>query len=167
MTKQEQLHSLCMDMIAYDGGDPARIQHFLKVHAFGVLIAEAEGVDEHTKYIIEAVTYVHDVGIRAAMQKYGHQTWKLQEELGPEPARRLLEKNGFEEKDIGRICWLVGHHHTFDNIEGDDYQILVEADFLVNLFERNTSKEAKESAFEKYFRTDTGRKIFRTMFETC
>ena len=32
-----------------------------------------------------------------------------------------------------RVAYLIGHHHTYDKIEGMDYQILVEADFLVNI----------------------------------
>lgn len=37
--------------------------------------------------------------------------------------------------------YLVGHHHTYKDIDGLDYQILVEADFLVNYFEDGLDKE--------------------------
>ena len=31
-----------------------------------------------------------------------------------------------------RIAFLISHHHTIDQIDGMDYQILIEADYLVN-----------------------------------
>jgi hypothetical protein len=34
-----------------------------------------------------------------------------------------------------RICFLIGHHHTYTKIDGPDFQILVEADFPVNIDE--------------------------------
>ena len=53
---------------------------------------------------------------------------------------------------------MVGHHHTYKDIDGIDYQILVEADFLVNMFEGEMSMDAIKSALNKVFRTDTGKK---------
>ena len=47
---------------------------------------------------------------------------------------------------------------------GMDYQILVEADFLVNLFENETSRKPAEMALERIFKTETGKEICKTMF---
>ena len=47
----------------------------------------------------------------------------------------MLVKLGFEDKITERVCYLVGHHHTYTNIEGMDYQILVEADLQDYVFE--------------------------------
>lgn len=57
------------------------------------------------------------------------------------------------------------HHHTYNNIEGNDYQILVEADFLVNLYEDNVSLEAVKTAYSRIFKTKAGKNICRTMYE--
>ena len=54
--------------------------------------------------------------------------------------------------------------HTYHNIDGLDYQILVEADFLVNLFEDNLSKEAALNAYQNIFKTETGKRICKEMF---
>ncbi len=43
-------------------------------------------------------------------------------------------------------------------------QALVEADFLVNLFEGNSPEQAIVSAKEKIFRTATGKALLETMF---
>lgn len=53
----------------------------------------------------------------------------------------MLETLDFEDSVIDRVCYLIAHHHTYTDINGLDYQILVEADFLVNLYEGNESRE--------------------------
>jgi hypothetical protein len=45
-----------------------------------------------------------------------------------------------------------------------DYQILVEADFLVNIMEEGSSKEAAIKAYQNIFKTSCGKKICREMF---
>ena len=60
--------------------------------------------------------------------------------------------------------YLVGHHHTYKDIDGLDYQILVEADFLVNYFEDGLDKEHIKKSAEKIFKTETGKKIVKDMF---
>jgi hypothetical protein len=65
---------------------------------------------------------------------------------------------------IERICYLVGHHHTYNDIQGMDYQILVEADFLVNLYEDNIPKAGIANAYAKIFKTKTGKDLCEKMF---
>jgi hypothetical protein len=108
---------------------------------------------------------VHDIGIRICEQKYGVCDGKHQELEGPDEARKLLTDMGtFSEVQIERICWLVGHHHTYDSITGIDYQILVEADFLVNIYEDNLPADAIRKVKEKIFKTSAGRALLDTMF---
>ena len=158
------ISSLIDEMIAYDKGDPRRIQHFIKVHNLARTIGQLEGLDEQTLYILESAAVVHDIGIHVCEEKYGSCEGKLQEKEGPTIARNLLERLGYDQEVIDRICYLVGHHHTYTNITGIDYQILVEADFLVNLYEDGVSPDAVCKAYEKIFRTESGKKICRNMF---
>ena len=159
-----RLNNLYKKMIEYDRGDPKRIQHFIKVHSFARLIGQEEYIDDHTLYILEAAAYVHDIGIHPAMEKYGRDDGKLQEQEGPAEAEKIMKQLGFEQDVIDRVCYLVGHHHTYTDIKGMDYQILVEADFLVNYFENNLSAETIQKSVEKIFRTETGRRIAEEMF---
>lgn len=159
-----KLNDLYKNMIEFYSGDPKRIQHFVKVHSFAKLIGEEEGLDEATQYILEAAAYVHDIGIRPAEEKFGSSTGKLQEQEGPAEAEKMMQKLGFDNKVIERVSYLVGHHHTYSNIDGDDYQILVEADFLVNYFEDELDKEAIQKSVDKIFKTNAGRKIAYEMF---
>ncbi|MCQ2227913.1 MAG: HD domain-containing protein [Bacteroidales bacterium] len=161
------VQKLALAMINYDNGDPKRIQHTTKVHAYASLIGIGEGLDEETLFILESATLVHDVGIRASEKKYGHQNGKLQEQEGPAVARNLLTHiGGYTEEQMERICWLVAHHHTYHASEDLDYQILIEADFLVNLYEDNGSDDAIRAVRNDIFRTESGLKILDDMFLT-
>ena len=153
-----------MDMIAYYDGDPKRIQHYTKVHSYARLIGIGEELDDASLFILEAAAYTHDIGIRVAEEKYGRCDGKLQEQEGPIIAQKMLSQLGFENYIVERICFLIGHHHTYDNIDGLDYQILVEADFLVNLYEDDAGNRAINKAYKRIFKTETGKKIFRLMF---
>ena len=73
--------TLALAMIDYNNGDPKRIQHTTKVHAYASMIGRIEGLDEETLFILESAALVHDIGIRASEQKYGHQNGKLQEQV--------------------------------------------------------------------------------------
>lgn len=160
----EKLDLLYIKTIAYFSGDPRRIQHFIKVHSLARLIGHMERLPDEQLVILEAAAYVHDIGIKPAEQLYGTCNGKLQETLGPEQARILLEECGFEIQQIERVAYLVGHHHTYTDIDGMDYQILVEADFLVNLQEGGNSPDAIESAYKAIFRTKSGKSLCRSMF---
>lgn len=160
----DRLHILKGNMVKYYEGDPARIHHFLKVHSFAKWIGEEEGLDQETQEILEAAALVHDIGIRIAEEKYGSDAGPLQEKEGPAAARQILEKSGYAGGLIERVCYLVGHHHTYTDIDGADYQILVEADFLVNLYEGKESREATEHAYGRIFRTEAGKRMCREVY---
>ena len=76
----------------------------------------------------------------------------------------MLEELHYPAQMIERVSYLVGHHHTYQDIRGLDYQILVEADFLVNMFEGHMDAEQIRGVREKIFRTRTGKKLLDQMF---
>ena len=158
------LDCLYKNMIRYFSGDPQRIQHFIKVHSFAKLIAQNENLTDEKLLIVEASAFVHDIGIKPAEQKHGECNGKLQEQYGPPEAENMLKTCGFSEALIERISYLVGHHHTYTDIDGIDYQILIESDFLVNFYEDNYNKETIQHTYQKIFKTETGKDICRTMF---
>lgn len=162
--RNDMLNKLHYEMIKLYNGDAKRIQHFCKVHSYAKLIAEMENVDEHTLFIIEVAALTHDIGIHLCEEKYGNCNGKLQEKEGPALAEKLLTKLGFMKDVAERVMYLIAHHHTYDDINGIDYQILVEADFLVNMYEDGLSKDVVEHAYNKIFKTDSGMKICAEMF---
>ena len=157
-------NKLILEMTHYYAGQPYRIQHFMKVYGYAKLIGEEERIDARTQGILNAAAIVHDIGIKKSEEIYGDSIGSHQEELGPAIAENMLKKLGYDEELIQRVSYLVGHHHTYHPIDGIDYQILVEADFLVNLFENETSRKPAEMALERIFKTEAGKEICKTMF---
>ena len=148
------INNVLLEMINYYQGDPKRIQHFLKVHSFAKFIAEQENLPSDKLYILEIAGLMHDIGIKIAEQKYNSSNGKYQELEGPAPAREILEKLQVDTA-----------HHTYNNIDDLDYQILIEADFLVNLYEDNCPKQAIENALNRIFKTKTGINLCKTIFD--
>lgn len=151
-------------MMEYYAGDPGQIQHFVKVHSFAALIGRQERLDEKTQLILEIAALVHDIGIKPAMEAFGSSAGPLQERLGAPAAQELLEEIGFPQELTARVCYLVSRHHTYTDVDGLDYRILLEADYLVNCYENGFSKEAAAAAIGKVFCTDTGKQLHSTMF---
>lgn len=160
----ELLDQLAIEMIDYDRGDPKRIHHFLKVHDFARLIGIAEGLDARTLFRLEAAAYVHDIGIHEGERRFGRNDGRIQEELGPAEAEKLLRRLGFDEEDISRITWLVGHHHSYGSIDGPDAQILAEADMLVNQYEDGAPRKQNEALYRRLYKTDAGRRLFALLY---
>ena len=159
-----RIDQLLVAMMEHEERDTEQIQHFLKVHQFARLIGRMEALPSDVQETLEAAAVVHDIGIHPAQRKYGSSDGPYQEREGPPLARELLKRLGWEEAVTERVAWLVGHHHTYTGIDGADYQILVEADFLVNLFEGGHSDDAQRKVYRQIFRTEGGKKLFRTMF---
>ncbi len=157
-------NNVMMKMIAYYKGDPKRIQHFIKVYQFAKLIGELEQLDTATQEILEIAALVHDIGIKVSEEKYNSSAGKYQELEGPPIANVLLKELGYKETLIERVCWLVGHHHTYHALQEMDHQILVEADFLVNAYEEELSSASIQSVLHKIFKTNAGKLLMQTMF---
>ena len=158
------INKLHLAMIELYSGDAKRIQHFCKVHSYAKLIGESENLDSRSLFILEDAALTHYIGNHTCEEKYGSCGGKLQEKEGPAIAAKLLSELGFDDDVSERVQFLIAHHHTYDNIDSADYQMLVEADFLVNIMEDGLSKEAALSAYNKIFRTECGKKICRNMF---
>lgn len=162
MDKQDR--KLIEKMMEYYAGDPKRVQHFLKVYEFAKLIGDAEALDAETMHILRTAAIVHDIGIKISEEKYGSSSGKYQEKEGPAVAEPMLLALGYDEAVIDRVLFLIAHHHTYNEIEGLDYQILVEADFLVNLFEDGSSRETAETVQKNIFKTKTGTHYLSNLF---
>ena len=160
----DKIIGLNFAVLKYMEHDPKRIQHFTKVHAFAKLIGQREKIPEQDLFILESAALLHDIGIKNAEAKYGTCTGKQQELEGPPEAEKILQTLEYKLEEIERIKYLIAHHHTYTNIQDLDYQILVEADFLVNLYEDNCSKDAVVATKDKIFKTKCGKEILNLMF---
>ncbi|EKQ54385.1 MULTISPECIES: HD domain-containing protein [unclassified Clostridium] len=160
-----KIDNLILEMVSFNSGEPKLIQHLIKVYEFAKLIGNMENIPDDKMEILEVAAVIHDIGIKVFIEKYGKYNGKLQEEEGPIYAEKLLNRLGFKQEAIDRVSYLVAHHHTYSNIDGIDYQILVEADFLVNLYEKQNNEETIQNTYKKIFKTESGRKLCCQMFK--
>jgi uncharacterized protein len=151
-------------MVRYNGTDVCQINHALNVTSYALLIAKMEGCDARTVERITIAAILHDIGMHEAAAKHGSTSGKYQELEGPAVAMQLMSDLAIAEADKERISFIIGHHHTLRAIDGIDFQILVEADYLVNAFEQDLSGHAMTSMREKVFRTVSGRGLFDSMY---
>ncbi|MGZ7118861.1 MAG: HD domain-containing protein [Methanobacterium sp.] len=151
-------------MIEYFGVDVRRINHALKVYDFAQIISYEESIDRKTRDIIIYSAILHDIGIKVAEKKHNSSVGKYQEIEGPPIAREILSDLKISEEIINRVGEIVGNHHSYTKIDGIDFQIVVEADLLVNIFEEYMSRETIENINNQIFKTETGKKLIKTMY---
>ena len=152
-------------MIDFYEGNIHDIDHFLKVWALAKNIGEAEGLDDETQEILELVAVIHDIACPLCREKYGNTDGKHQEEESAPLVEAFCAGLPVETSKVRRVKWLVEHHHAYTNVEGMDYRILLEADFLVNADESNLKKEAIEKMKINVFKTKTGKELLNHIYE--
>ncbi len=158
------ISEIMQKMIIYSKENLHDINHFLKVWSFAKTIGEAENTDPDTQFILEAAAITHDIACPLCREKYGNTNGKNQEREGELLVREFFDGSGLPIEQIERIAYLVAHHHTLSGIDGRDYQILIEADYLVNADESGFSKENIRNFCEKIFKTDTGIKLLKAIY---
>ena len=127
-------------------------------------IGELEKLSKETQYILEVAAITHDIACPLCREKYGNTNGKYQEEEGALLVKDFLRGTGMSKAQIDRVAFLVGHHHTFVEINGIDYQILVEADYIANASENDYSKENMTNFMEKIMKTEAGKRLLKIIF---
>ena len=152
-------------MIDYSAGNIHDIDHLIRVWTYAKTIGELEGLDANAQFILETAAITHDIACPLCREKYGNSAGYLQEQEGPALVKDFLKNYSLDKAFIERVAYLVGHHHTYKDVDGLDYQILLEADFLVNGDESNLTKEAIEKMKKNVFKTKTGIELLNHIFE--
>ena len=129
------ISTLVLKMAEYNQGDVRRINHALKVFSFAQTIGRVEGLTPELQFRLEITAILHDIGIRESEKKHGSSNGQYQEIEGPVIAEKILNSLDICHEVIERVKFIIGHHHTYTAIDDQDFQILVEADFLVNIDE--------------------------------
>ena len=165
--KTEQKNSLreriALEMKKYFGTDFKRVHHAIKVARFAEQILKMEGGNP---LVVIGAAYLHDIGIHEAERKHGSTAGNYQELEGPAIAKEILEKVNVEKEMTDEICDIVGHHHSPRDEETLNFQILYEADWLVNLEEEGISKDREkvEKVIAKQFKTVTGKQLAEKLY---
>ena len=152
-------------MIDFSEGNLHDIDHLVRVWSYARTIGALEGLDDSAQFVLEVAAIVHDIACPLCREKYGNTNGKLQEKEGAPLARAFLADAGMAPEDVERVAFLVAHHHTLTGIEGDDWQILVEADYIANAEENGDSPEKVRHFRDRVGRTDAGRALMTSMFQ--
>lgn len=146
------------EMEGYFGADAKRIGHALRVAAYAEEILSHEPGDRE---LVLATALLHDIGIREAERKYGSSAGDLQEREGPPVARGILEGLGYGEPFVREVCAIIASHHSPGEVDSDNFRILWDADWLVNLGDEADCSDPERLAgmIGKIFMTGTGKDI--------
>ena len=151
-------------MVAYSNGNLHNINHFLKVYAYAKTIGECEHLPAFEQECLEIAAIVHDIACPLCREKYGTTAGPYQEREGMGLTREFLSDCGLPDEMVERVVYLVGHHHTLSAVDGPDYQILLEADYLVNADEGCRSMENIQSTLVSMFKTPTGIALLKSIY---
>lgn len=147
------------------GPDQRRIDHALKVLAYAESIMAGDQVDSDTRRIVTITAILHDAGIKTAEEKYHSSAGPYQELEGPPIVREIMARHAEAATIIERVSYIVGSHHTPAKNNGLDFQIIWEADLLVNIEEEGLVKSDKlPYIIAKNFRTPTGTRIAKEQY---
>lgn len=136
-------------MKRYFGANEDLIRHALNVTQTAEHILSYE-VDAERDTVIAAAV-LHDIGIPEAVRKHGSPAALYQELEGPPIAREIMLREGLPEKLIEDVCQIIAHHHTPGVVTTKNYEVIYDADSIVNSAARG------ESVGE--FLTEGGRKV--------
>jgi hypothetical protein len=154
-------------MEEYFGEDQRRIQHTRDVLGYAEQIMAGEDIGEELRPVVTASAIFHDIGIPAAIRKYGSSAAPYQEEEGARVARELLESLDEDDELTERVVYIVGNHHTEERIDGLDFQLIWEADLLVNLENREELLQDPDElrrVIDANFETATGRQLAQRIY---
>jgi HD superfamily phosphodiesterase len=140
-------------------------EHAVKVYAYAAGIGREEALPPAEYETLKAAAILHDIGIPEAMRIHGSGAGPFQEREGAKLVPHFLEEAGVTGADKDRVVWLVGHHHTEEKA-GEDrlLQILMEADYLVNLAEGGLKDTSPQAVRDSFFRTEAGKRYITALF---
>jgi HD superfamily phosphodiesterase len=147
----------------YFGTDSRRIAHALRVTDHARQLLEKE---PGNRELVLVTALLHDIGIPEAERKYGSPAGNLQEIEGPPVARGILEEFGYDESFIAEACAIIASHHSPGEVETDNFRIIWDADWLVNLGEELSFDNEGElrQAIGRIFMTTTGKQLAEQIY---
>ena len=151
-------------MIDFYKGNKSDIRHFLKVYAYAQTIGQLENLDRTTQDILEIAAIVHDIACPLCREKYGNTSGNYQEAESEALLLDFLAEFSLPQEMEERIIYLVTHHHTYTKVEGLDYQILLEADYLVNADESQYDQKAIRTFRDHVFKTRSGLHLLDSIY---
>ena len=160
---QSRIAAVRKAMIEYFGADRRRIDHAQRVTGFaGELLKDEPGNPE----LVIVTALLHDIGIHEAERKYGSSAGNLQELEGPPIARGILVSLGYDGPFIDEVCAIIASHHSPGEVETDNFRVIWDADWLVNVGDELDLNDTKklEQALQKIFVTAAGKRLAAELY---
>lgn len=151
-------------MIDFLRGNIRDINHFMKVYGLAKLIAEQERLPAREQQIVELTAIVHDLARPFGRDKYGYTSDNCQEQEIEIQVRDFFVGLEVPIDVLNRVAYIVSHSHSYHNVDGIDFQILVEADFIVSADEQHYTPESIRNTLNSIFVTGTGISLIRSIF---
>lgn len=147
----------------YFGDDTKRISHSKRVMYFAEKLLEKETGDWH---VVIPASILHDVGIKKAERKYGSSAGHYQEKEGPPIAREMLLEMGLKKEDIDEIGQIIAHHHSPGKVNTQNFKLVYDADWLVNLKEEVDTKDKTtlKEVIKRVFLTNSGKELAEKIY---
>lgn len=155
--------ALISGMESYFGSDSKRIAHAHKVTEYAERLIGPERGDPT---VVVAAAIFHDIGIPNAEKKHGSALGKYQEVEGPPVARDILTGLGLLSAQIDEVCEIIAHHHSPGEITTQNFKILYDADWLVNLRDEYDIRDRTKltTIIDRVFLTDAGKSLARDVY---
>ena len=165
-TEQQVERAMSRMIDYYAASDPTQIAHTLCVHEYTRLLARREGYDEHKVGLLEIAAIMHDIGCPSAKWKYGNSQPAHQQQEGMCIAAEWFasDPSWLDTQEAQWIVDVVGAHHNAVKAETLGFEVLYEADLIVNLFEGYYPVDYANVYYHKMVRTESGKQLFRQLF---
>jgi hypothetical protein len=155
---EKRIEKVRKAMMDYFGEDRRRIDHALGVARYAEEILRHE---PGSRELVLATAFLHDIGIHEAERKYGSAAGNLQEIEGPPIARNILASLGYDKALVDEVCDIIAAHHSPGEVETDNFRIIWDADWLVNVgdeLDLDDTENLKKS-IDRIFMTPTGKAL--------
>lgn len=158
-----RIESVRAAMMEYFGADKRRINHALRVTEFAEKILRDE---PGNRELVIVTALLHDIGIHEAERKHGSSAGNLQELEGPPIARGILSSLGYEKDFVDEVCGIIASHHSPGEIESDNFRVIWDADWLVNVGDELDLDDVGKlkKSIEKIFMTATGKRLAEEIY---
>ncbi|MFP4021269.1 MAG: HD domain-containing protein [Halanaerobium sp.] len=165
-------NKLIEELENYFAEDKKRIDHALKVTEYAeklITIFKKEYPEKNlNEQVIIYSAVLHDIGIKNAELKYNSTAGHYQELEGPPVAREIMESLNIDFEMMDEIAEIIAHHHTPGKVSSNNFKLLYDADWLVNLPENynlaDKNNEEIEELIEKVFICEIGKELARKEF---
>lgn len=154
--RRVDLARLWDEVVRYFGPESQWVDHTRRVHGYARQILDGEPAADGA--IVEAAAMLHDIGIPEAERRHGSAAGPYQEQEGAPIAREILARLGADAQLTETVAALVGSHHSPGEIQTPEFDVLWDADWLVNL------PKDRAHLIDTLFHTATGRVLARTLF---